>query len=178
MYITQCILNRDLKHLFISINQDSAITPNRVLFYADRKYDSSFSNWNAYIPWNTGTEMNIDLEDLIYNQSFKSNIDFGKSFIFVVLEYTENEKTKHIFTTVFNVYRIYDFFINCIKELDTDKNSFDSKCNDSAKNFIDTYLRFKAIDIAIKTNHYEIALDYYNKFFNRDLKTSKCRCNG
>ena len=52
---------------------------------------------------------------------------------------------------------------------------------DVPKNFIDALLRFKALELSIRTGHYTQAIKYWNKFFrgvkSKNINTG-CRCHG
>lgn len=67
------------------------------------------------------------------------------------------------------IYNILQSFLCSLKELD-------NKCT-IPKLFIDNYLRFKALQLSISTNHYTDAIKYYNKFFkNIDVLQVKSNC--
>nr|DAR32407.1 MAG TPA: hypothetical protein [Bacteriophage sp.] len=49
------------------------------------------------------------------------------------------------------------------------------------KNFIESILRIKALELAIRTAHYTQAIKYWKKFFmcnTEEGESLKCRCNG
>ena len=67
------------------------------------------------------------------------------------------------------IYNILQSFLCSLKELD-------NECT-IPKLFIDNYLRFKALQLSISTNHYTDAIKYYNKFFkNIDVLQVKSNC--
>lgn len=74
---------------------------------------------------------------------------------------------------VANLYPFYRVMVNYMKEVE-------DECEIS-KNFIDALLRFKALELSIRTGHYAQAVKYWNKFF-RGVKSKTintgCRCHG
>lgn len=71
-----------------------------------------------------------------------------------------------------NLYNYYNYMLQSMKEIEND-------CV-IPKNFIDSILRFKALELSIKTGHYPQAIKYWNKFFiNLENKvTNICSCHG
>ena len=67
---------------------------------------------------------------------------------------------------------IYNSIMQSVKEV--------AKDCDIPKNFIDSYLRFKAFEICINTKHYTEAVNYYNRFIKGKSTpvTSNCNCYG
>lgn len=75
--------------------------------------------------------------------------------------------------TVLNKYPIYSDIMQYVKEVNAD-------CI-IPKHFIDKYLRFKAFEISIITDHYTEAIKYYNKFIKNIDNTAtnlNCGCHG
>ena len=74
---------------------------------------------------------------------------------------------------VCNLYPIYQSMIGYIKEVN-------NEC-EIPKNFIDALLRFKALELSIRTGHYAQAIKYWDKFFrgvkSKNINTG-CRCHG
>ena len=74
---------------------------------------------------------------------------------------------------VANLYPFYRAMVNYMKEVE-------DECK-IPKNFIDTLLRFKALELSIRTGHYVQAVKYWNKFFkgvkSKTINTG-CRCHG
>lgn len=72
-----------------------------------------------------------------------------------------------------NLYPFYRSMVNYMKEVE-------NACS-IPKTFIDSLLRFKALDLSIRTGHYTQAINYWNKFFkgikNKTINT-ECKCNG
>lgn len=78
-----------------------------------------------------------------------------------------------IMRVVANLYPFYRSMVNYMKEVE-------DTCS-IPKTFIDSLLRFKALDLSIRTGHYTQAIKYWNKFFkdikNKTINTG-CKCNG
>lgn len=100
-------------------------------------------------------------------------------FVYVVTRGTPSSETpcgmdnQTTMGVVADLYPFYRSMVNCMKEVEND-------C-EIPRNFINSILRFKALDLCIKTGHYTQAIKYWNKFFKR-VKTrtanSECRCYG
>ena len=71
-----------------------------------------------------------------------------------------------------NMCPIYNSIMQSVKEVTKD-------CS-IPKNFIDSYLRFKAFEMCINTEHYIEAVNYYNRFIKGKSTpvTSNCDCYG
>lgn len=71
-----------------------------------------------------------------------------------------------------NMCPIYNRIMQSVKDIARD-------C-DIPKNFIDSYLRFKAFEICINTEHYTEAINYYNRFIRGKsiAVTNNCDCYG
>ncbi len=75
--------------------------------------------------------------------------------------------------TVINLQDAYNSMLSYIREVE--KN-----CT-IPKEFIDTILRFKAIEIGIKTGNYPLVIKYWKKYFSKIKNTSvtkNCGCYG
>lgn len=74
---------------------------------------------------------------------------------------------------VANLYPFYRTMVGYMREVEND-------CK-IPKNFIDSLLRFYALELSIRTGHYTQAIKYWNKFFkdtkSRTINTG-CRCYG
>lgn len=79
--------------------------------------------------------------------------------------------TNPIMGTVINLYPIYKNTLQYVKEV--------NKCCEIPKGFINMILRFKAVELCVKTGNYPQAIKYWNKFFT-DTKTlsKRCGCDG
>jgi hypothetical protein len=77
-----------------------------------------------------------------------------------------------IMSTVVNLYPIYQESIKYIYELNCD-------CN-IPRGFIDMILKYKAIELCIKTGNYTQAIKYWKKFLLgiNSVTSYKCGCNG
>lgn len=109
-------------------------------------------------------ELNVSLNDTMF-------------FVYVVTKGAPSEDMPCCcgkYTTLgvaVNLYPIYQKMMYGIKEVECN-------CN-TPRRFIDDMLRFKAIELSIRTGHYTQAIKYWNKFF-RNIKNNNvtCRCNG
>ena len=96
-------------------------------------------------------------------------------FVYVRAEGYPDENTpcgwdkELIMGTVVNLLPIYRMSIEYIKELNI-------TCN-TPKGFIDSILRFKALELSIKTGNYLEAIKLWNKFFMNKITNSTNKCN-
>lgn len=122
-------------------------------------------------------EKNIRI--FIDSSTISSSFDTSMFFVYVTTKGIpsiltpcgEDENTK--MNTVINMYPYYRKSIGYLKEVQKD-------C-DVPVNFINHFLRFQALDYAIKTGHYIEAIKIWKKFFMKFPKTvlfSNCGCNG
>lgn len=78
-----------------------------------------------------------------------------------------------IIGTVINLQGIYNNIMSYIREIE-------NNC-DIPREFIDAILRFKSIELAIKTGNYPLVIKYWKKFFSgrKNISTTKnCGCYG
>lgn len=117
----------------------------------------------------------------IYIDSKDLNIDIHKTMFFVYViaggtptadtpcKWDEN-KTLH---TLVDTQVLYNNMIQYVKELNKDCSTPD--------NFINAILQFNAIDLALKTNQYPLAIDLWKRFYS-DIESNvvlpNCGCNG
>lgn len=110
------------------------------------------------------------------------NVDLNKTlfFIWVITRGTPSLDTPCGEDNYINLgvtyakYPIYRQAVDSMKELE-------DECK-VPKFFIDTFLRLKAIEFAVLTNNYEMAVKFWQKFFlNKDIDIysveSNCNCN-
>lgn len=100
-------------------------------------------------------------------------------FVYVVAKGTPSADTpcgmdnQTTMGVVANLYPFYRTMVNYMKEVE-------DSCA-IPKNFIDSLLRFYALELSIRTGHYTQAIKYWNKFF-KDIKSrtinTGCRCYG
>lgn len=108
----------------------------------------------------------------------KVDISTTLFFVYVVTKGTPTADTpcnmdnQTTLGVVANLYPFYRSIIGCMKEVEND-------C-DIPKTFIDRLLKFKALELCIKTGYYTQAIKYWNKFFRKIKSTvvTKCKCNG
>lgn len=79
-----------------------------------------------------------------------------------------------IMGTIINLQGIYNNMLYYIREIE--KN-----CS-IPKNFIDLILRFKALEVCVRTGNYPLAIKYWNKFYSEQLSSgvniTNCKCYG
>lgn len=117
----------------------------------------------------------LELDSAILGTSLSDTL----FFVYVVVKGTpaadtpcgmDNQTTMGV---VANLYPFYRTMVNYMKEVE-------DEC-EVPKNFIDALLRFKALELSIRTGHYAQAIKYWNKFFksikSKTINTG-CRCHG
>ena len=142
--------------------------------------------------FNTNTDVNK--EEIVYTQGTDKynrvriyidgkdlNVDIHKTMFFVYViaggtpaadtpcRWDEN-KALH---TLVDTQVLYNNMIQYVKELNKDCSTPD--------NFINAILQFNAIDLALKTNQYPLAIDLWKRFYS-DIESNivlpNCGCNG
>ena len=117
----------------------------------------------------------------IYIDGKDLNVDIHKTMFFVYViaggtpaadtpcRWDEN-KALH---TLVDTQVLYNNMIQYVKELSKDCSTPD--------NFINAILQFNAVDLALKTNQYPLAIDLWKRFYN-DIESNvvlpNCGCNG
>lgn len=117
----------------------------------------------------------------IYIDAKDLNVDIHKTMFFVYViaggtpaadtpcKWDEN-KALH---TLVDTQVLYNNMIQYVKELNKDCSTPD--------NFINAILQFNAIDLALKTNQYPLAIDLWKRFYS-DIESNvvlpNCGCNG
>ena len=117
--------------------------------------------------------MYIDAKDL--------NVDIHKTmfFVYVIAGGTPTADTpcrwdeNKALHTLVDTQVLYNNMIQYVKELNKDCSTPD--------NFINAILQFNAIDLALKTNQYPLAIDLWKRFYS-DIESNvvlpNCGCNG
>ena len=140
------------------------------------------------------TDTDINKEEIVYTQGTDKynrvriyidgkdlNVDIHKTMFFVYViaggtpaadtpcRWDEN-KALH---TLVDTQVLYNNMIQYVKELNKDCSTPD--------NFINAILQFNAIDLALKTNQYPLAIDLWKRFYS-DIESNvvlpNCGCNG
>lgn len=140
------------------------------------------------------TDTDIKKEEIVYTQGIDKhnrvriyidgkdlNIDIHKTmfFVYVIVGGTpaadtpcrwDENKALH---TLVDTQVLYNNMIQYIKELNKDCSTPD--------NFINAILQFNAIDLALKTNQYPLAIELWKRFYS-DIESNvvlpNCGCNG
>ena len=140
------------------------------------------------------TDTDINKEEIVYTQGTDKynrvriyidgknlNVDIHKTMFFVYViaggtpaadtpcRWDEN-KALH---TLVDTQVLYNNMIQYVKELSKDCSTPD--------NFINAILQFNAVDLALKTNQYPLAIDLWKRFYS-DIESNvvlpNCGCNG
>ena len=140
------------------------------------------------------TDTDVNKEEIIYTQGTDKhnrvriyidgkdlNVDIHKTMFFVYViaggtpaadtpcRWDEN-KALH---TLVDTQVLYNNMIQYVKELSKDCSTPD--------NFINAILQFNAVDLALKTNQYPLAIDLWKRFYSNiesNIVLPNCGCNG
>lgn len=140
------------------------------------------------------TDTDINKEEIVYTQgtdkynrvriyinSKNLNVDIHKTmfFVYVIAGGTPSADTpcrwdeNKALHTLVDTQVLYNNMIQYVKELNKDCSTPD--------NFINAILQFNAIDLALKTNQYPLAIDLWKRFYS-DIESNvvlpNCGCNG
>lgn len=140
------------------------------------------------------TDTDINKEEIIYTQGTDKynrvriyidgknlNVDIHKTmfFVYVIAGGTPTADTpcrwdeNKALHTLVDTQVLYNNMIQYVKELNKDCSTPD--------NFINAILQFNAIDLALKTNQYPLAIDLWKRFYS-DIESNvvlpNCGCNG
>ena len=140
------------------------------------------------------TDTDVNKEEIIYTQgtdkynrvrihidSKNLNVDIHKTmfFVYVIAGGTPTADTpcrwdeNKALHTLVDTQVLYNNMIQYVKELNKDCSTPD--------NFINAILQFNAIDLALKTNQYPLAIDLWKRFYS-DIESNvvlpNCGCNG
>lgn len=140
------------------------------------------------------TDTDINKEEIVYTQGIDKynrvriyidgknlNVDIHKTmfFVYVIAGGTPSADTpcrwdeNKALHTLVDTQVLYNNMIQYIKELNKDCSTPD--------NFINAILQFNAVDLALKTNQYPLAIDLWKRFYS-DIESNvvlpNCGCNG
>lgn len=140
------------------------------------------------------TDTDVNKEEIVYTQgtdkynrvriyinSKNLNVDIHKTmfFVYVIAGGTPSADTpcrwdeNKALHTLVDTQVLYNNMIQYVKELNKDCSTPD--------NFINAILQFNAIDLALKTNQYPLAIDLWKRFYS-DIESNvvlpNCGCNG
>lgn len=129
----------------------------------------------------TGLEENgekrvrLELDSNLLGESLTNNL----FFIYVVAKGNPSSDTpcgmdnQYVMGVVADLYPYYRSIVGTLKEVE-------NNC-EIPKNFINSLLRFKALEISLKTGNYIQAIKYWNKFFvgiKNNFIDTHCKCHG
>lgn len=140
------------------------------------------------------TDTDINKEEIVYTQGTDKynrvriyidgknlNVDIHKTmfFVYVIAGGTPSADTpcrwdeNKALHTLVDTQVLYNNMIQYVKELNKDCSTPD--------NFINAILQFNAVDLALKTNQYPLAIDLWKRFYS-DIESNvvlpNCGCNG
>ena len=140
------------------------------------------------------TDTDVNKEEIVYTQGTDKynrvriyidgknlNVDIHKTmfFVYVIAGGTPSADTpcrwdeNKALHTLVDTQVLYNNMIQYVKELSKDCSTPD--------NFINAILQFNAIDLALKTNQYPLAIDLWKRFYS-DIESNtvlpNCGCNG
>lgn len=125
-----------------------------------------FSNNNRVRIYISAKELNVDIHKTMF---FVYAIAGGTPAADTPCRWDEN-KALH---TLVDVQLLYNTMIQYVKELGKECSTPD--------NFINAILQFNAIDLALKTNQYPLAIELWKRFYS-DVESNavlpNCGCNG
>lgn len=142
----------------------------------------TYPEYNGYVPSRQGNSEDInekrvrlELDSKILGDSISTNL----FFVYVIAKGTPSPDTpcgmdnQTTLGVVADLYPYYRSVMNGIKEIS-------NEC-EIPRTFIDNLLRFKALELSLKTGNYIQAIKYWNKFFV-GIKSSNintyCKCHG
>ena len=140
------------------------------------------------------TDTDVNKEEIVYTQGIDKynrvriyidgknlNVDIHKTmfFVYVIAGGTPSADTpcrwdeNKALHTLVDTQVLYNNMIQYVKELNKDCSTPD--------NFINAILQFNAVDLALKTNQYPLAIDLWKRFYS-DIESNivlpNCGCNG
>lgn len=176
MYIDSIVI--DTQDTFIANGPSNKAIYTKTFNSEDTSYENNpcittkmeenvfFSNNNRVRIYISAKELNVDIHKTMF---FVYAIAGGTPAADTPCRWDEN-KALH---TLVDVQLLYNTMIQYVKELSKDCSTPD--------NFINAILQFNAIDLALKTNQYPLAIELWKRFYN-DIESNavlpNCGCNG
>lgn len=125
-----------------------------------------------------GTDKLKHIKLYLTTQDLEVNLSKDMLFVYTIATGTPAPDTpcncdvNKILSIVYNDYEVYKSIIPLVKEIS-------NECNNSVA-FINKELQLKAIEYAIKSGNYLLAIKYWRKYFmnNINMVSKKCNCNG
>lgn len=140
--------------------------------------DTYTENGPSTKPLYTYEAINEKRVRLELREELGTSLDKTMFFVYVVTKGNVDPEydccCEHKVTTMgvaVNLYPVYQKLIYGVKQIESD-------C-EIPRHFIDSMLRFKALELSIRTGHYTQAINYWNRYF-RNIKNNNttCKCNG
>ena len=129
-------------------------------------YTQGTDKYNRVRIYIDGKDLNVDIHKTMF---FVYVIAGGTPAVDTPCRWDEN-KALH---TLVDTQVLYNNMIQYVKELNKDCSTPD--------NFINAILQFNAIDLALKTNQYPLAIDLWKRFYSNiesNVVLPNCGCNG
>ena len=129
-------------------------------------YTQGTDKYNRVRIYIDGKDLNVDIHKTMF---FVYVIAGGTPAADTPCRWDEN-KALH---TLVDTQVLYNNMIQYVKELNKDCSTPD--------NFINAILQFNAIDLALKTNQYPLAIDLWKRFYSNiesNVVLPNCGCNG
>lgn len=125
-----------------------------------------------------GTDKLKHIKLYLTTQDLEVNLSKDMLFVYTIATGTPAPDTpcncdvNKILSIVYNDYEVYKSIIPLVKEIS-------NECNNPVA-FINKELQLKAIEYAIKSGNYLLAIKYWRKYFmnNINIVSKKCNCNG
>lgn len=124
-----------------------------------------------------GTDKLKHIKLYLTTQDLEVNLSKDMLFVYTIATGTPAPDTpcncdvNKILSIVYNDYEVYKSIIPLVKEIS-------NECNNPVA-FINKELQLKAIEYAIKSGNYLLAIKYWRKYFmnNINIVSKKCNCN-
>ena len=143
-----------------TFNTDTDVNKEEII------YTQGTDKYNRVRIYIDGKDLNVDIHKTMF---FVYVIAGGTPSAYTPCRWDEN-KALH---TLVDTQVLYNNMIQYVKELNKD-------CS-TPNNFINAILQFNAIDLALKTNQYPLAIDLWKRFYN-DIESNvvlpNCGCKG
>lgn len=161
---------------FIPVNTLDEEGANEVYVVDSPSFGQVYVKENSYYIFD---ETAKHLRLVLSTKDLKATLKDNMFFVYAIATGTPSPETPcgfdnpMIMGTVVNLYPAYRKSIYYMKELN-------NECN-IPRGFIDTILRYKALELCIRTGNYPQAIKYWRRFFadiDTEIPNYKCSCYG
>lgn len=148
---------------------------DKVIIDSDKTYTpTGYSSSPVYSSTLEGNSKNVKLS--LTGLDILGGIENRLFFVYIVTKGSPSPDTpcdKDNISTLGVIANMYPFYKNSIQVM----KQLNLECS-IPKEFIDSILRQKAIELAIRTGHYQEAINYWNEFPMNNILTKKgCKCD-